>query len=45
MYAPLPNSSIELWRVVVIVIEFTLFVTSHNDVIFTFATQDFGEVC
>ena len=24
---------------------FTLFVTSHNDVIFTFATQDFGEVC
>ena len=30
---------------VVIVSGFTLFVTSHNDVIFTFATQDFGEVC
>jgi len=34
-----------LWRVVVIVSEFTLFLTSHYDVIFTFATQDFGEVC
>ena len=42
---PLPNSSIDLWRVVVILSGFTLFVTSHNDVIFTFATQDFGEVC
>ena len=30
---------------VVIVSGFTLCVTSHNDVIFTFATQDFGEVC
>jgi len=42
---PLPNSSIEEWRMVVIVTEYTLFVTSWYDVIFTFANQRFGEVC
>jgi len=30
---------------VVIVTEYTLFVTSQYDVIFTFANQRFGEVC
>ena len=43
--APLPNSSIEQWRLVVIVTGYTLFVTSQYDVIFTFANQLFGEVC
>jgi len=42
---PLPNSSIEQWRMVVIVTGYTLFVTSHYDVILTFANQRFGEVC
>jgi len=37
--APLPNSSIEQWRMVVIVTGYTLFVTSHCDVIFRFATN------
>jgi len=37
--APLPNSSIEQWCVVVIVTGYTLFVTSQYDVIFTFATN------
>jgi len=45
MYAPLPNSSIEQWRMVVIVTGYALFVTSQYDVIFTFASQRFGEVC
>jgi len=36
---PLANSSIEQWRIVVIVIGYTLFVTSQHDVIFTFANQ------
>jgi len=40
-----PNSSIEQWRMVVIVAGYTLFVTSRYDVIFTFASQRFGEVC
>jgi len=43
--APLPNSSIEQWLIVVIVIAYTLFVTSQYDVIFTFANECFGEVC
>jgi len=43
--APLQNSSIEQWRIVVIVIGHTLFVTSQHDVIFTFTNQCFGEVC
>jgi len=34
---PLPNSSIEQWRMVVIVSGYTLFVTSQYDVLFTFA--------
>jgi len=34
---PLPNSSVEQWRMVVIVTGHTLFVTSQCDVIFTFA--------
>jgi len=34
---PLPNSSIEQWRMVVIVTGYTLFATSQYDVIFTFA--------
>jgi len=42
---PLPKSSIEQWRVVVIVAGYTLFVTSQSGVIFTFAQQRFGEVC
>jgi len=42
LYAPQPNSSIEKWRVVVIVIGYTLSVTSQYDVIFTFANQRFG---
>ena len=43
--APLPSSSIEQWRMVVIVIGYTLFVTSQYDVSFTFANHCFGEVC
>jgi len=35
--------SIGVWHV--IVTGYTLFVTSHYDVIFTFANQRFGEVC
>jgi len=42
---PLPSSSIEQWRVVVIVIGYTLFVTSQYGVIFTFVNKCFGEVC
>ena len=42
---PLPNSSIQQWRMVVIVTRFTMFVTSQYDVIFTFVNQRFGEVC
>ena len=45
LYAPPPNSSIEQWRMVVIVTGYTLVVTSQYDVIFTFANQRFGEVC
>jgi len=41
---PLPNSSIEQWRLVVTVTGYTLFVTSQYDVVFTFAKQRFGEV-
>ena len=37
--APLSKSSIEQWRMVVIVTEYTLFVTSQYDAIFTFANQ------
>ena len=36
--APLPNSSIEHWRMVIIVSGYTGFVTSQYDVIFTFDT-------
>jgi len=41
---PLPNSSIQQWRMVVIVTRYTMFVTSQYDVILTFANQRFGEV-
>ena len=43
--APLPNSSVEQWRVVVIVTGYTLSVTSQYDAVFTFANKRFGEVC
>jgi len=43
--APLPNSSIEQWRMAVIVTGCTLFVTSQYDDIFTLANQRFVEVC
>jgi len=43
--APLPNYGVEQWRMVAIVIGYTLFVTSQYGVIFTFANQRFGEVC
>jgi len=36
---PLQNSSIEQWRMVVIVTGYTLFLTSQYDVIFRFATN------
>ena len=42
--APLPNSSIEQWRMVVIVTGYKLFVTSHCDVI-QVCNQCFVEVC
>jgi len=42
---PYPNSSIEQWRMVVIVTGYALFVTLQYDVIFTFANKHFGEVC
>ena len=45
LYVPLPKSSIEQWRIVVIVTWYTLFVTSQYDVIFKLANQRFGEVC
>ena len=43
--SPLPNPSIEQWRMVVIVTGYTMFVTSQYDVISTFANQRFGKVC
>jgi len=42
---PLPNPSIEQWRMVIIVTGYTLFVASEYDAIFTFPDQRFGEVC
>jgi len=39
---PLPNFSIEQWRMMVIIIENVLFVTSQRDVIFTFANQRYA---
>jgi len=39
------NSSIEQWRMVVIVTGYTPFVTSQYDVILTFANVRFDEVC
>jgi len=42
---PLPNSSIEQQRMVVIVTGYMLFVTSQYDVKFTFSNQRFGKVC
>jgi len=44
LYAPLPNYSIEQWRVANVAV-YTLFATSQSAVIFTFANQRFGEVC
>jgi len=44
LHSPLPNSSTEQWRMVVIIARYTLFLTSQYDVIFTFAPQRFGEV-
>jgi len=41
---PLPNSSVEQWRIAVIVTGYTLFVTSQYDIVFTCANQRFGEV-
>ena len=35
----------EQWRIVFIVTEHELFVTSQRDVIFTFVNQGFGEIC
>jgi len=43
-YAPLPNSNIEQWRMVVVT-GYTMFVTSQCDIIFPFANQCFGYVC
>jgi len=43
--APLPNPSIEQWRMVVIGTGYKLFVTSQYDVKFTFANQRFSKVC
>jgi len=37
--APLPHSSTEQWRMMVIVTGYTLFVTSQSDVILTFANN------
>jgi len=42
--APLPNSNIEQWRMVVIDTGYALFVTSQYDVIFRFATKVMGKV-
>jgi len=42
---PLPNSSIEQCRIMVIVNGYTLFVASLCYVIITFTDQRFGEVC
>jgi len=42
---PLPNSSIEQWCIVVIVLGYTLFVMSQYDIIFIFANQHFNKVC
>jgi len=44
-YAPLPNSSIEQWRMVVIDTGYTLSVTSQYDVIVHFSNRCFGDVC
>jgi len=41
---PILNSSIEQWRMVVIVTGYTLFATSQYYVILTFANQRFGEI-
>jgi len=38
-------SSMEQLRMVVIVTQYTLFVMSQYDIIFTFANHGFGEVC
>jgi len=43
--APNQISSIEQWPMVLTVTGYTLFVTSQNYVIFTFAKQRFGEAC
>ena len=43
--SPLPNSSMEQQRMVVMVTRYTLFATSWYDVIFAFVYQRFGEVC
>jgi len=37
--APLPNSSIEQWRMVIIITVYTLFVTSQYDVMYKFANR------
>ena len=42
---PLPNSSIEQWRMVVIVAGYTLSVASQFDNIFSFVNKRFNEVC
>jgi len=42
---PLPKSSIQQWRVAVIVTGHTLFVTSQYDAILMFANRRFNQVC
>jgi len=41
LYAPLPNSNIKQWRMVVILTGYTLFATSQYDVMLTFANYRF----
>jgi len=45
LYSPLPNSSIEQWRMVVTGTGYMPFATSHYEVIITLANQRFSEVC
>jgi len=43
--SPLPNFSIEQWRMVVFLLEIHHFVTSQYDIKFRFVNQRFGDVC
>ena len=44
LYAPLPNSNIEQWCIVVTVTGYALFVTSQYEAVLTYANQRFGKV-